>query len=292
MNARSSLRRFDRGFTLIELLVVIAIIAILAAILFPVFAQAKEAAKKSTCLSNEKQIGLAIVQYANDFDDTAPLATYVSPDGTSNVTWYNEVDPYVKASFPTNVSDAVASQAKLSIWVCPDWSLTNNSNGPTASVTANPATSAAPSRSYAISINVAPYNGQYAAALGIVGTAKSLTSFQYPANLILVAEQRGNGAFTTGNDTGVYGSTGLYWDTAAAGSLFWKYSDAGGYVEGRARHGGGSNYLLADTHAKYFKAPSANRQSDGSTPTVSNGPVEFRRSQNTSAAAWFVEDGN
>jgi prepilin-type N-terminal cleavage/methylation domain-containing protein/prepilin-type processing-associated H-X9-DG protein len=61
--------QIKRGFTLIELLVVIAIIAILAAILFPVFAQAKEAAKKTACLSNLKQIGLAAVMYAGDYDD-------------------------------------------------------------------------------------------------------------------------------------------------------------------------------------------------------------------------------
>ncbi len=64
-----------KAFTLIELLVVIAIIAILAAILFPVFAQAKMAAKKSVDLSNMKQQGLAIVMYANDYDDTAPAKT-------------------------------------------------------------------------------------------------------------------------------------------------------------------------------------------------------------------------
>lgn len=67
-------RQMKRAFTLIELLVVIAIIAILAAILFPVFAQAKEAAKASANLSNLKQLGLANIQYMNDYDDSFPLA--------------------------------------------------------------------------------------------------------------------------------------------------------------------------------------------------------------------------
>lgn len=62
-----------KGFTLIELLVVIAIIAILAAILFPVFAQAKESAKKIGCISNARQVGLATKLYLNDYDDTMPI---------------------------------------------------------------------------------------------------------------------------------------------------------------------------------------------------------------------------
>lgn len=66
--------RHRRAFTLIELLVVIAIIAILAAILFPVFAQAREKARAAACLSNQKQIALAVLQYSQDYDETLPVA--------------------------------------------------------------------------------------------------------------------------------------------------------------------------------------------------------------------------
>src|ERR1700722_16915261 len=71
------------GFTLIELLVVIAIIAILAAILFPVFAAAREKARQTSCASNLKQIGLAILQYAQDYDELypAPIQCYCAPGG-------------------------------------------------------------------------------------------------------------------------------------------------------------------------------------------------------------------
>ena len=77
-----------KGFTLIELLVVIAIIAILAAILFPVFAQAKAAAKKTACLSNSKQIGVAVLMYLNDNDDMTPglYGTGIPGSGTSQST--------------------------------------------------------------------------------------------------------------------------------------------------------------------------------------------------------------
>lgn len=82
-----------KAFTLIELLVVIAIIAILAAILFPVFAQAKAAAKKAGAISNQKQIALGIVMYAGDVDDTLPLAQSY---GSYNTNMPIELAPYIQ----------------------------------------------------------------------------------------------------------------------------------------------------------------------------------------------------
>jgi prepilin-type N-terminal cleavage/methylation domain-containing protein/prepilin-type processing-associated H-X9-DG protein len=82
------------AFTLIELLVVIAIIAILAAILFPVLAQAKEAGKKTACLSNTKQLNLGMILYFNDYDDELmPVA-----DPTNTILWMDLLEPYVKSS--------------------------------------------------------------------------------------------------------------------------------------------------------------------------------------------------
>ncbi|BCM89332.1 hypothetical protein IAD21_01178 [Abditibacteriota bacterium] len=99
----SSHKRF--GFTLIELLVVIAIIAILAAILFPVFARARENARRSSCQSNLKQIGLGMLQYCQDYDETTPLvwAGTDSADSTAvgvagdRYKWMDGIFPYVKS---------------------------------------------------------------------------------------------------------------------------------------------------------------------------------------------------
>ena len=87
-----------RAFTLIELLVVIAIIAILAAILFPVFAQAKQAAKKTNLLSNMKQLSLSLKMYSGDYDDVLPMAWFL-PDSAGpglGTQWNQRVFPYVK----------------------------------------------------------------------------------------------------------------------------------------------------------------------------------------------------
>ena len=81
------------AFTLIELLVVIAIIAILAAILFPVFARARDNARRSSCLSNMKQIGLGIMQYTQDYDERLPLGIY----STFTTRWSDLIQPYTKS---------------------------------------------------------------------------------------------------------------------------------------------------------------------------------------------------
>jgi prepilin-type N-terminal cleavage/methylation domain-containing protein/prepilin-type processing-associated H-X9-DG protein len=86
--------RPSKGFTLIELLVVIAIIAILAAILFPVFAQAREKARQASCLSNLKQIGIALSMYQSDFDTQYPPSQL--PSTGLNVSWPTMIYPYVK----------------------------------------------------------------------------------------------------------------------------------------------------------------------------------------------------
>jgi prepilin-type N-terminal cleavage/methylation domain-containing protein/prepilin-type processing-associated H-X9-DG protein len=83
-----------RGFTLIELLVVIAIIAILAAILFPVFAKAREKARSASCLSNVKQIALAILQYSQDYDERLPMLYDTNPAGRSGL--IQTTQPYTK----------------------------------------------------------------------------------------------------------------------------------------------------------------------------------------------------
>ena len=93
---------FRRAFTLIELLVVIAIIAILAAILFPVFAQAKASAQAVSCMSNERNLGVAMQLYLNDYEDHFVPAAYGTEAGF--FIWHDLIDPYVK---------------NKQVWVCP-----------------------------------------------------------------------------------------------------------------------------------------------------------------------------
>jgi len=107
----------NRGFTLIELLVVIAIIAILAAILFPVFAQAREKARQSSCASNEKQICLGVLQYIQDYDETFPGSQFYGTTPAGQYGWSSAIQPYIKNG--TMANSAWGNGAAGGVFTCP-----------------------------------------------------------------------------------------------------------------------------------------------------------------------------
>ena len=185
-----SFKQQVNAFTLIELLVVIAIIAILAAILFPVFAQAKEAAKKTACLSNSKQMALGLYMYAGDADDTLPNTSWEqeasggypgtynpqNPSGLYQIHWTFLIQPYIK---------------NWGIFVCPS----DSKPTPTDNLCPNGLADvgklnssgqmycdwAAQSNSY-----IPVYNGMPAHDWNVVG----FSSFTSPSNQALVTEHR------------------------------------------------------------------------------------------------------
>lgn len=252
----------SHGFTLIELLVVIAIIAILAAILFPVFAQAREKARQTTCLSNQKQIGLAVAMYIEDYDETLPMADYwiggspiVSGGQYVNyVTWYDEVDPYVKASL-VNINSNKAQ--KKSVWFCPDYdaALPDGSIQYIAALT--------PAMSYGANEALIPPFRQPS------GPVHALAAVEAPASLLVVGESLGTLPEIYGEDD--------YYDTTS-----WHIHFAG-WMNTRTRHSKGSNALLADNHAKWFRAPNdyRARSTSGLIWEKCDGPL------GANGVAWF-----
>jgi prepilin-type N-terminal cleavage/methylation domain-containing protein/prepilin-type processing-associated H-X9-DG protein len=118
---KGSMTMKKKGFTLIELLVVIAIIAILAAILFPVFARARENARRASCQSNLKQVGLALAQYTQDYDERFPAWATANYNIGEVKRWNINMQPYVKSSqvftCPSNPDKSVETFAGVSISV-------------------------------------------------------------------------------------------------------------------------------------------------------------------------------
>jgi prepilin-type N-terminal cleavage/methylation domain-containing protein len=242
----------SRGFTLIELLVVIAIIAILAAILFPVFQKVRENARRTACLSNLKQIGLGIVQYNQDFDEKMPngISQYGGASG-----WAGQIYPYIKS---------------VNVFHCPD----DSAVGATAS-------------SYGLNANYAI--NVYPAAYGPPGSApgRALSDFSAPANTVMLFEVANSSGYDVSKNTGVDGSgsdnangggspgglgvgasdyepsgfNGEKLAGATSGDGKTKYatgymrysSPTGAFLAPTGRHTDGSNFLLSDTHAKFLR---------------------------------------
>lgn len=217
-----------RAFTLIELLVVIAIIAILAAILFPVFAQAKAAAKKTVDLSNQNQILKALMLYANDNDDHT-CRTHHDLESTETIsdlwTWYQPLQPYIKnndvfrdPSLNDNVTIFPGPQFNASVW--------------------------------------ATYRTDYLIN-GFFAHGASLGLPSRPSEQIIMSERHAGIAFF---DYHPWGSSAVD-DSWERGFL-----DGSGYQIGDVdldsqvpdpanvgRHTGGNNYGFVDGHAKWFK---------------------------------------
>lgn len=252
------------GFTLIELLVVIAIIAILAAILFPVFAQAREKARQTSCLSNEKQLALAVLAYTQDYDETYPAGF-----DTSNwfgMNWILASLPYVKST---------------GVYICPS----DSSAG--SAIDGNTWTGVA------VSMAANGYYGnwtQYFELRGPFGTTNSgswldpnpmaMPFVKRPSESIMLAEKSSDVQVDSYNKTGSldqgdpYGvSTGfgpycmIVGDNWGGGWGARRIPDgtrtAAAYPNGpegavTARHSGMANFVFCDGHAKAMKPATTN----------------------------------
>jgi prepilin-type N-terminal cleavage/methylation domain-containing protein len=275
----SSSCRARRGFTLIELLVVIAIIAILAAILFPVFAQAREAARKTSCTSNLKQIGMAFAMYTQDFDECFPWAA--SNLGSPTTTWYDLVEGYVKVG-ASGFGYQNGTGKQRTFYVCPSFSNLSVPMGPGAPVPPTfPAAQVTPAMSYAANGYLMPMankallpNNPWFPGKG----PAALASINAPSSVVLVAHATGTRPSVAGDDV-TSGCMGNEENVTGVPGIM---GNSSVYCAARFKHLGGSVYLMSDSHAKWFKGPSSWEKPGGG--------VAYRKSQSPNALAWFRED--
>jgi prepilin-type N-terminal cleavage/methylation domain-containing protein/prepilin-type processing-associated H-X9-DG protein len=266
MNSQTHRRQ---GFTLIELLVVIAIIAILASILFPVFARARENARRSSCQSNLKQIGLGVAQYAQDYDEKLMSGT-VNSAGNG---WAGQSLPYIKSQ---------------QIFVCP------SDDNPQAEKI-----------SYAFNQNILGTNGIRGAISRINSSAKTVYLVEYRGfrNRAMTWNQEltstaGNTAYSPtglgrsgnltcsgdGNQNGYY-MTGVLGNQAVTpiGSEGADNGWGSGLFLGTGRHLEGSNYLFADGHVKWLKGSAV---SPGSMPAAATDAPTATVAAGSEVAGW------
>ena len=229
------------AFTLIELLVVIAIIAILAAILFPVFAQARAKARQTACLNNLKQIGLAFQGYVQDNDEAyPPVDYYLNNDSTNTyVTWPAVVEPYIKSG--VQASGTIDKKQTKSVFFCPGYDFVPPD--PAIRTFADPA--ARPLYSYGPNINVMPAyrnaTGTGAAAYIAANPVHALAEIEAPASLVLIGPNLGRVPEISGRDLPYDMTTNPYECS---------------YMNARTRHSNGANFVFTDCHVKWFAAPS------------------------------------
>ena len=207
-----------KAFTLIELLVVIAIIAILAAILFPVFARARENARRTSCQSNLKQIGLSFLQYSQDYDETMVLGKtfwiYPGAGGTGEVAWDTPLSPYLVKATTTNYGNGENQMLR-----CPSDGISTTSGT---------------KRSYAIPMSptvlTSAYDTPWKAETTIGGYATSLgrglSEFGSPSTTLMLCESpNASNRIGTANGYRVQGPT---WPANTISYDVWQMGDLGG----------------------------------------------------------------
>ena len=203
------------GFTLIELLVVIAIIAILAAILFPAFARARENARRASCQSNLKQVGIAFQMYAQDYDEAFPLTSFPSP-GSS---WTEHTQPYIKS---------------VQVYRCP-----SDASARWNAAVVPPATP--------------PYTTSYVLnawfGAGKTNGYAKMSSVTESSNIIMMSE-KADGA-TTGGDHFHPFFWGDTTNPGEEGSMGWTWTGGKTRELALERHLGGMNCLYVDGHVKW-----------------------------------------
>ncbi len=227
--------RNRNGFTLIELLVVIAIIAILAAILFPVFAQAREKARQTSCLSNQRQIGTASLMYAQDYDETIQKTEYGGDiDNAHEYFWGDMLQPYLKnwqiLQCPS-ADQKIVFKAGVTAY-SQQWSYNYGIND-------------------IIAENCVAADDPSCRHIGIAG--HPLAAMETPSTLILIADNLPSNFDTEDGDDAILSHSrheiNWQWGHRNANRL----SVAGKSQDGYSRHSDGFVYVCGDGHSKWRK---------------------------------------